>query len=279
MRINSLKNLFTMGTKMTNKYLFIIILIFFLFSVQSCFILKPPLQQKTLNLRDINDSIKNKIVDFDTLSFKMLIRYTSKTKSYTLYSNINMIKDSIIVIRTFLPLGINVADILLSPDTVLIYFPIQNSYSAGKKSYFLNNYNLAINFTSIQSILTGEFFPYPYFSRKGLYKFHADSVYHFSNKIYNKRNKKLISVQSDFSYNTAYLLKYINIDDFILKRNLFVNYVNYKKIDNFYFPSVLNLQMSSVSDTLSIKMKIKSVKFHSNSKFIIKIPKNAKIIN
>ncbi|MEA3452636.1 MAG: DUF4292 domain-containing protein, partial [Bacteroidota bacterium] len=166
----------------------------------------------------IYDSINKKKLKYNNLEFKSLVKFSSSTESHSFYSNVIIYEDSLIYLSAVLPFGINLAKILMTQDSVKFYSPIKNEYLKGDSTFFLDNYNLALNYFSLQSIFTASFFTYPSFYKHNKYIIHGDSLLHLENIIYSKRNSDIVDVKTNFSYDKKYLLKNVKINDYVLKK-------------------------------------------------------------
>lgn len=257
----------------------IIIILLFLFGTSSCYMLKNRNNSDIIYIDQIYDSINSKNILYNNLEYKALMKFSTSTEVHSFYSSVIIYKDSTLFLSAVLPFGINLAKILITQDSVKFYSPLQNQYLKGDSSFLLNNYNLALNYFSLQSILTAAFFPYPYFYSKTKYEFSGDSLFNIKNVVFNKRNPNIIDAQSKFSYDKKYLLKKVYIEDNILKRELFITYSDYKKYDKNYFPSFIEINVITITDTLKLTLKNKNFKINTNPVIKFNIPSNAKVIN
>ena len=261
------------------KFYKILIILFFLFVTSSCYTLKNRVNSDKISFNQIYDSIQSRNISYNNLEYKSLVKFSTAKENHLFYTSTIIYKDSSLYLSAILPFGINLAKILMSPDSVHFYSPIKNEYLKADSNFLIDNYNLALNYISLQSILTANFFPYPYFYSHNKYEFYSDSLFHFKNVIYNKRNSKIIDAKSNFSYDKKYLLKNVYIQDNVLKKELYINYSNYKKYDKNYFPSIIEIIIITVTDTLTLTLKNKNFKTNTNPTIKFNIPSNAKIIN
>jgi len=261
------------------KYIKILIILFFLFASSSCYTLKKRIKSDKISYNQIYDSIKTRRFSYNNLEYKSLVKFSSSTEVHSFYSNVIIYKDSSLFLSAVLPFGINLAKILMTQDSIKFYSPIKNEFLKADSNFLLDNYNLALNYFSLQSILTANFFPYPYFYTPDKYEFYNDSLFQFTNIIHNKRNQKVIDATSKFSYNKEYLLENVFIEDNILKKKLYIKYSDYKKYNKNYFPSFIEIKIIANSDTMNLSFKNKNFKINTNSIIKFNIPSNAKIIN
>lgn len=261
-----------------NKKSIFFALFFFSLSFSSCFILR---NKSTTNILNNNYSINyfiNKKPFFNYLSYKALISYKDKINNYSFYATFDFAHDSAFKCLASLPLGIKLAKIYLDKDSSLFYFPINNTFTFGDSLFFLNHYNLGVNFYSIQSLLTCTNFVYPFFVQNPNYSLKKDTLYYLTQTVYNKRNPKIVDAQTCFMYNNNFNLIKTTINDYVLNENLSIFYNNYQTNDGISFPSNFVILLSTTSDTVFINMKIKNVQLKTNSNFNVIINKNAKFI-
>jgi len=251
------------------KIFFYFLILFFI----SCGIFKKVSKNPKVALID---SIQNNQLKFKTLSYKFNAEYKSVDNNYSFFGSISIIKDSIILANISPGFGITLADIFISPDTIIAYLPLENSYFAGNKDFFLNNYNVALDFYSLQNILAANFFTYPYFENFENYSFQTDSILLLSNTLFNKRNDKLVDVYHSFQFTNNFKISNVKIEDNVLHILLFLNYLNYVTYEsNKSMPSDIKIKLYT-QDTLSLNLKLKNIQFDKSITNKFKLPKNAK---
>lgn len=263
--------------KLNKKKIFFALFFLNLF-FSSCFILQNKSVKNISNNKHSVDSFINKQFYFKHLSYKALINYKDRNNNYNFYATFDFVKDSAFKCVASLPLGIRIAEIYLDNDSSLFYFPLNKSYTFGDSLFFLNHYNLGLNFSSIQSLLTCSNFVYPFFIQYPSYSYITDSLYYLSQTVYNNRNSKIIDAQTTFVYDKDLNLIHSSINDNVLKEYLSIYYNNYQTVNSISFPSNFIIILSNSIDTISINMKIKNVDFKTSSNFNIIIDKDAKFI-
>jgi hypothetical protein len=141
-----------------------------------------------------------------------------------------------------LPIGIKIASIFITPDTLIASFSASKDIHSNNL-YFFNVFSLPINFYSVQSILTDDFFVYPFFNKCRNYRFNSDSsaIFYFSKNKYTQ--KKLISHK--FVLDSLRNIVSSSIKDLVNKQNLFIKYLDFKSFsDSIYFPSTISISDS-----------------------------------
>ncbi len=255
------------------KNFFIIISLIFLIS--SCSIFKQNTSKMKISGTTFIDSVNK---DFKSLSFKFSADYSSNEQKLSFFGSTKIIKDSVMYISISLGFGITIAEIFATPDTFIIYMPVQKDYIAGNKDVILKNYSIAFDFYSLQSIFTADLFSYPYFTDLNSYSLDKDSLYIFKNLIYNQNNSKIVNIAHLFYITDNFNIKYCEIYDNLLHKDLYINYSNFKTFDNYDLPEHTELKVVSI-DTLSLFIISKKVIFNEQINIKFNLPDNAKPIN
>lgn len=223
------------------------------------------------------NSVLNNQLQYETLSYKFLVKYTTPDQSITLYGNLTNIYDSIIQLDLSPGFGITVATAYVTPDTSIFYIPLQKEAYVGKNELFLNKFDIAIDFYSIQAMFNANLFTYPYFVSINDYKSYNDSVIVIYNKILNKRNNSITDIFHKIQLNTSNRLSNISISDYILSKELFIEYDDYNTYDNIYsLPTNISATLVE-QDTTYFNFKIKNVKFNETIINDFQLPNNIKI--
>jgi Domain of unknown function (DUF4292) len=257
------------------KKLFFLI---FIFSLTSCSVFKNISNKPDVVQEFTLDSIYSKTDDFETLSYRFAANYTSPDQSLSFFGSVKMIKDSLLYMKISPGLGITIAEVFATPDTFLIYMPMQNQYFAGNDKLLLNMYGIPLNFTSVQNLLTARFFSYPYFIDVLDYElFITDTTTSFEN-IVNPKDNKIPDVVHNFDIDNSYLIEKLIINDNVLHKDLEAQYEDYKIYDNIYFPSAIFLSLFYL-DTLTLNFKNKKVVFNEPVSINFSIPDDAKVIS
>ncbi|MBN2664716.1 MAG: DUF4292 domain-containing protein [Bacteroidales bacterium] len=252
---------------------FIIILLFF--TITSCGIFKKTTSYSQLNV----DSLVLKQTSYNTISYKFLLKYSSSNQNINLFGNFLNFYDSVLIFDVSPGFGIKVANVFISPDTTIVYLPLQQEAYVGGADLFLNKYNIALNFYSLQSLFTANLFSYPYFIDINNYSIDKDSSLLLSNKIYNKRNNSITDILHFFRYDRNNNLSRVFIADYVLNKQINLFYSDFTIIDSVYnFPTRANVKLYD-HDTTSFDFIFKNIKFNNNQTFEFILPANVKITN
>ncbi len=256
------------------------VLLFFITTFfSSCFLFKNVSDDEKIKNTSFIDSINLNKNNFTDISLNFLINYKTTEKSMNILGKYKNYSDSIIYISFSPGFGITLAEAFFSPDTAMIYSPLQKKLYTGNKDLLLEQYNIALNFYSIQSLFAAKIFPYPYFVEISDYKLSQDSNITLNNKIRNKRNASITDVIHSIKIDSSFNIKNVYIADYILNQKLKINYSNYDLYENQYsLPQNFNIYYIN-NDTTSLDIKIKNIKINSNPKIKFNVPANVEIYN
>jgi hypothetical protein len=173
--------------------------------------------------------------------------------------------------------GLKLAEIFSTPDTTILYMPLQSSYISGSNDVFIKKYGVAIDFYSVQSFLTGQFFTYPYFKKMEDYTYFPDK-YKISLTLKNPRNQHVTDVSHKVFFTKNFNVDSVSILDFVLNQEIYYKNQNFSNFNKIYLPNSISLQVVT-NDTITLNIKIKNVKINTEPKIKFKLPENAKKIS
>jgi len=263
---------------------FIYIILVFTFS--SCMLFKKAdnndyLKVSADTVKNYQDSLLAYNINYNTLQYRFLAKYTKGDQKLTMYGKYLNINDSVIYANFSPGFGLIAAELYATKDTAFFYIPLQNTVYVGSDDLFLNKFNIAIDFGSIHSLACANVFSYPYFSNLSDYKpFSAvvDTIAYL-NIILNKRNPKIADVEHLFycDYNNMNVSS-TDIRDYVLNKFVSISYTDYKYIDTLRVPSFIDITLIDV-DTTSLSLTIKNVEFNKELDINFNFPDNEQIIN
>ena len=254
------------------KHIGIVLILFF---VGGCSIFKSTPTVSTLNV----DTLIYNQVSYNSLSFKFLMKYNTGNQSVNLFGNFDNYYDSIIYIDLSPGFGIKVANILITPDTTIVYLPMQREAYVGGTDLFLNKYNVALNFYSLQAILTANLFSYPYFIDIKDYNVEFDTAYFVSNKIMNPRNSSVTDILHYFRYSSDNNISNLYVADYALNKVINVSYSNFSIFDDIFSLPVNTSVKLIQSDTTSFNIKYKNINYNNSPYIHFNLPSNVQIIS
>ena len=226
--------------------------------------------------------VVSKETTFDTFSLKYTAKIESKRNKHAFSGLIRIKRDSIVWISITPALGIEMARIIMTPDSLKFLNRIDQTFYEGNYSYINKIMQLEMDYFTIQSILTNQFFLYPI---KGKRQRNLSKYKHVS------ENDKF-SLQPDFSIDTAlesnefydriiqkmfinpqlYKIHTILLEDSTSGRNATMHFNDYIDVENNKFPQNLTILFGNTSDSLSVEIKYQKITVNTNLNFNYKVP-------
>lgn len=136
-----------------NKILICSVLLFA--CIAGCKTTKTNKGTKPLKPKSLVKHVEENELKFEYLSARTKIEYTNAGKNTSFKGDLKMKKDSVIWLSITPLLGIEVARILINPDTVHIIDRINKIYYRKPLSYLATEYNAPLDFKSLQSMIAG----------------------------------------------------------------------------------------------------------------------------
>lgn len=203
--------------------------------------------------------------DFNFLQAKAKVQANVKGKDYSLTFNVRMQKDQKIWISVNAIGSIEVARILITKDSVRIIDRINNQYLVKDFEFLSGMLNTNVDYAMIQNLMLGNA---PIFSSietlvlkqdEQSYQLSAKQADVFTNYSFRKEDTKL----------NAFSLE----ENTEMKRNIQVNYSDYKLVDNNNFPFLINSIASSQKESLKLNVQYTKVEKLNSLEFPFNVPK------
>lgn len=262
----------------------LIFLTIILISFSSCSIFKNSRgdnvekNQKTLSGK-VLDTVKNKALDYNTLYIKYQAKYASADQNFSFSGNIRILHDQAILVTLSPGFGIELGRLLVTQDSVKFYNVLKNSYIAEKNTFFLDTYGFDLQFSTLENMLTAQFFTYPASIKESDYKLISDSAfykYKFEEK--NLRNHELTALthQTDIK-KQDHTIREQKVEDFVSFRKLNIFYNEFLLINSALFPEKIEILLEEKTQH-QISFNYKKILVNKEFTPKLKIPKNAKKI-
>ncbi len=224
------------------------------------------------------DSIQSHYSDYKTLSLKFTSEYLEGEKSMEIKGLMKIKRDSFIWISIRPALGIELARILLTTDSVKIVDRINQEYFLGDYSFFEKKMNVKLNYSLVQAILTDEFTVYPYkeVENSNLLSFELlDTVPNpilQNNFFYKDEN----IIQQTFFRKSDYKIISNLINFKTSKRLININFIEFQLFNNKLFPTKLSANFKSTDKTLILNLLYEKVTFDAEVSSSFNISNNYK---
>lgn len=222
-----------------------------------------------MSSKDLVNTHDAAVPDFLTLAARMQVVYETEKKLQSITVSLRMEKDKKIWIKASL-LGITMAKVLITPESVSYYETISNTYFEGDFTLLSNWLGTEIDFKKAQSILLGQ----SIFSLDAKYK---------SLIVINKYKLQPKLQPSNFIHSI-----FLNPDNFKISseslsqpndhRMFTVNYGEYQQIEGGFYPTEIQILASDNGDKTKIGVNFKKIDHNASIRFPFTIPKGYKEI-
>lgn len=262
------------------KGFIITLLLLAVFFAPACKIHKQVIGNKdSISLNDLYIGISKASPGFKTIEVRFNVNYETPNQTLSLKGSLRIKKDTLIWATLSPGLGIEGARFLCTPDSLFILDRLNKNVTRGTYAYFNAEHKIDIDFSSIQSILTNQFFIYPYggdmkkeFTEN--YKVISDSLNY---QLYSKSGQNIENLLH-IDKNSYRLIKYL-INDIPNARNLNGNYQLNKLPEGILFPKTLTINSVAAGKFFNLKMEYTKVIIDSELNFPFTIPSNYKVID
>ncbi|MCX7862211.1 MAG: DUF4292 domain-containing protein [Bacteroidales bacterium] len=290
-----------------------LLIIFVFILLHSCKTQRPTLKQsgdatanqpklKNYGIGKLLDSITSKYLMYENLSIKFKLQAEFSQETHELEGVLRIKKDSLMWISLTAPLGIEVARVVLSKDSVIFLNKLKREYLIKPYNYFENLLHVELAYTDLQSIFTNQIFLFsetdeernlamnPNSSERDYIKKtffrDKDSVNyvlktHRKHKIKRMMKKPLKDENNYIVENIKILPKLFKIQtvevfDYIENRYLLVNYGNFERIHQTYFPTSIDFHIKDSTQTVVLKLQYQKITLNQPFNFSITIPESYK---
>lgn len=241
---------------MRNSLIFILVLVLF----ASCKSVKKVVEVKR-ELPNITEARLLRNVYFNELDYntiyakKVDLILKEKKKSHSLKAIMRIQRDSFIWVSVTAPMGIEVARILLTPDSVKFINPREKKYFISDYNYFIDRFDVGFTYDCFQRILTNCFFDFESctsevdrgkrfkFDKSGndylLYTLEERALGRKLRKLYKKKRKNKefsVILQKIHVDPDCFRPKLVSIEDMDEKVGMSVKYKNIKDFEGKLFP-------------------------------------------
>lgn len=251
------------------------------FSVVSCRTTKQIVVKKDIPAITENKlfkNIENNELDFNTLFAKRIdISLKSDKGNNNFKASLKIKRDSFIQISVTAPLGIEVARILLTNDSVKFVDLYHKKYFLSDYTYFYNKYDAYITYDFLQSVLTNTFFnPDIYGTTNKKYKLdRTDGGYELSTveeralsrkikKLYKKKRKNkdfILILQKILIDPQMFRPLSVSVEDVEEETGVSVSYRNFKDFSGKVFPETIVFGLFSEHTETNLELKFQKIEF------------------
>lgn len=262
-------------------------LFFVVFCVTSCKVAeKVSVRREIPNITEaklLKNVYENELIYNSLYVKKMDVSIDRNGKKDNLKASLKIERDSFIWMSLTAPLGIEVARVLLTPDSIKFIDSYNKKYFFTDYQYFYDKFDVRINFDCFQNLLTNAYFNLEGCGKENIkdsrFKFEkTGSDYVLSNvhqKALNRKIKKFFKKRKKNKEYTLILHK-IHIDPELFRplkmsledleddMGISVKYAHFKDFNEKIFPETIEFNVSL--DDLNIGLKLKFLKLEFNVK-------------
>ena len=226
-------------------------------------------------------NVVDSALDFNTLYAKKIdLTLRDGEKENTLKAMLRIQRDSFIWVSVTAPLGIEVARVLFTPDSIKFISPREKEYFLSDYSYFSDKFDVDLTFDCFQKILSNHFFDFTsctsLVDRNKRYKLDKSGddyvLYSLEEKAIGRKLKRLYKKKRKNKEFTLVLQKVhinpdnfrpnlISIEDLEEKIGVSVNYERFNRFGERLFPSRLVFKLFSKTDDIEVTMDFSRLEF------------------
>ena len=192
--------------------------------------------------------------------------------------NLKILKDSIIWISLSPGLGIEAVRLKFTKDSVFLMDKIKKNLTKGKYAFIKKLWKIDVDYNSLQSILTNQFFIYPTVENEKLNFFKEFTLKGDSTQIVAYR-KTEESVENLIKLNnTDFTIASYLINDVPNVRSLIINYEKGNFDTAPFFPGKVDVASSTAGKNIIVNINYAKVTLNSNITFPFTVPTSYKVI-
>lgn len=221
---------------------------------------------RILNFDKLNAQMNERSTGFTFYSSRVNGRFDDGKLKTPFTAKVRMEKDKAVWMSISVALGIEVARVLLTPDSVMMINRLQKNYFTGSYDYLAETVGVPLSFEMAQAIFTGQSY-YP-IDKKMKLNF-VDNQYELRNNPGPTEMQKTVHVDP-FSYHIteqAYL-------DPVSTRELHAKNEATIEVDEMVWVNRLAMMFfdRQANSTVSIEMQVNAIKLDDNLSFPFEIP-------
>jgi len=290
--------------KLYFKHIIIIAIILTAFSCRTVYRIQPD-KVKHMSCKRLLNNTLSSYIDYNTLSIRFNAEFSDNSKSQSFSGLIRIQKDSLIWASISVALGVELARVLITPDSVKFMNRLKSEYFAESIDYIEQLFHADFTFDLIQNLLTNEIFLYADNDEnlnnidraiededtdidafKKTFHAKADSNMYVLKthrkrkaKKYQKRNKPGVIIQNIYIAPEIFKISKVNVIDYSESRRMFVNYDKFSDVNGKIMPFQIITSIVDNNNTFSLKLDYTRYTVNSDISFSFNIPDKYKQIN
>lgn len=237
-----------------------------------------PLQDRSV--QELLDRLDSAAFKADWINAKAGVTLVQGSSELSFNISLRARKDSIIWISISPMLGIEVARVMITPDSVKVLDRISNRYQTGTFEAINRMLQLKVNFEIVQSLLVGNFFAY----KKNENRFNSvylEDKYYILSSLTRKKLKRSLEekdpnkpvIQDVYVNNDQYRINKVSVEDQKISKSLVTEYEDFRTTEsgNFPFKSVTRI---TAEKNIEIRIEYGKLSTGEVQEFPFNIPSN-----
>lgn len=259
--------------------------IFVLWALQSCDSGRLFSAKKDHTAATLVDKTMEQQLSFEALSIKFSLNYNDYTQEFASPGVLRIQRDSVIWVSLMPALGIEMARVLITPDSIKVMNRIRREYSVNDFGFFKQNYGVDIDFSTIQALLTNALFVYPYRFRRledlNNYAIIKDTAH------YTLRSHTAEELMSDpyaisqkfVIAGEIYKITHCELHDHLKRRRLLFYYSDFQETNERQFPETVKIELVQPASLLVVDLDYKNISVDTPFDTPFSVPARYKRVN
>jgi len=246
-------------------------------------LIKKPIKEEGVSF--LFERLKENELHFNTLSAKFNAEYTVDKKKTSLKGQIRLKKDSILWVSLSPALGLEMARVIITPDSVKFLNRLESNYFITDFQYFNNYINNALDFNMLQAFIIGNDFSFYEISKfrasVDALEYRLNTIQRQKLKNYVKANEAeiIIPVQNIWLNPENFKITKVVIKEIVVNsRKLTANYSSFVPVDEQLFPSEAFFEVESAEKRIDIKIDFSKLDIDPVLRFPFRIPSKYSMI-
>lgn len=264
-------------TSRLNKLSILLIMVFAFSCKTERSVIKKPIKEEGASY--LIENLNENELRFNSLSAKFSASYTNNNNNNSIRGQIRIKKDSVIWMSLSPMLGIEMARVKITPDSIQFINRLESTYMQTDFEYVNKFINSAIDFDMLQAFLLGNDFS---FYDRSKFKASIDSKEYRLTTVQRRKLKRYIE-NNDPEFTIPLQKIWLNPDNFKItrvlikelveeKRKFEASYKSFQKLDEQLFPHNLTFNVESVNEKIQISIDYSRVIINETTRFPFGIP-------
>jgi hypothetical protein len=225
---------------------------------------------------DLQQQINDNAFKASSFSAKASVKTTIGDESNSFNINLRIKTDSIIWISVSPLLGIEVARVMVTRDSVRFMDRINNKYSVSDFNFFNDLLQVNVDFDILQGVLTGNLFAYKKDKFNSVY---VEDKYYILSTLSKRKLKRSLEdidpnkpiVQDLWVNDQTYRITRLSVDDQRLQKSLLTDYSDHRTTDGGLFP-FHSKTLIKAEKQVEIDIEFNKITLNNDPEFPFNIP-------